>query len=554
MASEKTESLPTPGAPDPVGLAVEIRRRLGPSPEPSALPSVSIVVLNRDGAGLLRRLFEGLIESTDYPYMELILVDNGSSDDSIEFAQSIEAPFPVTVIANSDNASFSEGCNQGAAAASGERLLFLNNDVEPFESGWLRELVSCQMRSGAGAVSATMVCPEAEHEKSFRYGYGIQHRGLELREEEGEIRPVLRGWEDDPLDERLGEDEDCFAVAAACMLMRREAFRRVGGFSSGYDYGAEDVDLCLKLRQAGLGVLCSGRSVVIHHPVTTRRRVPFEAARARTLANRRLLQERWGEQLRRAHALRRGAGRPGEPAILRSSDVSADLASDSPTLAVAFGGLFGRMGGVDAFEFMGTLSQLGTKCLFVRDSHRLWYQGGIAGVGPSVDALAEGISELIDRAAVERVVFLGASSGGYAAILFGGLLGAHEVLAFSPQTFLDPERRAAAGDRRWPEESARMEARLDPRYADLKPLLESHAGRGVAQVIRLHYALEEERDVAHAGHLSSVQGVDLFPHRLGVAAGQAHVLPVILRSRDQLKPIVAQSLHREQPSATHEAQ
>ena len=109
---------------------------------------------------------------------------------------------------------------------------------------------------------------------------------------------MLRGWEADPLDSALGEDVECAALAAACLLVGRDAFWRVGGFTHGYVYGAEDADLCLKLREAGHGVRLSGRSTVIHHPVSTRRRAPFEEERARRLANRRLLWERWGERLR----------------------------------------------------------------------------------------------------------------------------------------------------------------------------------------------------------------------------------------------------------------
>lgn len=286
-------------------LAGEIRRRLGPVAELADLPLVSIVVVSRDGVEHLRRLLGGLIELTDYPQLELILVDNGSSDESLDFIRSVEASFPISVVANPHNESFSDANNQAAELASGELLLFLNNDTEALEPGWLRELVACQRGSGAGAVAATLLCRDEEHEASFRYGYGVGHRGLAFREEGGMIHPVLHGWEADPLDERLGEDEERPAVGAACLLVDRAGFERVGGFSHGYVYGAEDVDLCLKLRAVGLNVLCSGRSVVIHHPVSTRRRAPFEEQRTRKLANRRLLWEHWGPKLRREYELSR---------------------------------------------------------------------------------------------------------------------------------------------------------------------------------------------------------------------------------------------------------
>lgn len=279
-------------------LASEIRGRLGPPPELPSWPLVSIVVVNRDGADHLRRLLAGLIERTDYPRLELILVDNGSSDESLELIRSVEAPFPISALANRQNESFSDASNQGAEPASGELLLFLNNDIEPFEPGWLRELVACHADSGAGAVAATLICRDEEHERRFVHGYGVQHRALAFVERDGRVQPELRGWEDDPLDEALGVDVECEAVAAACLLIRATTYREVGGFSHGYFYGCEDVDLCLKLRGAGMRTVCSGRSIAVHHPVSTRRTIPFEKAREIKLANLDLLWERWGPSLR----------------------------------------------------------------------------------------------------------------------------------------------------------------------------------------------------------------------------------------------------------------
>ncbi|HMJ73585.1 MAG TPA: glycosyltransferase [Solirubrobacterales bacterium] len=278
-------------------LATEIRDRLGSAPDLADFPLVSIVVLNRDGVVHLRRLLAGLIEHTDYRRLELVIVDNGSSDESLELVRSVDAPFPISIVANAHNESFSDACNQGAELAGGELLLFLNNDIEPFERGWLGELLGCLRESGAGAVAATLLCQDDEHELDFSHGYGVQHRGLTFAIEGDRAVPVLRGWEDDPLDEALGEDVECDAVAAACLLVEKSTFGEVGGFTTGYFYGCEDVDFCLKLRAAGMRVVCSGRSLAIHHPASSRREVPFKLAHETKLANRRLLWSRWGLQL-----------------------------------------------------------------------------------------------------------------------------------------------------------------------------------------------------------------------------------------------------------------
>ena len=172
------------------------------------------------------------------------------------------------------------------------------------------------VESRAGAVGATLLCRDEEHEACFEHGYGVQHRGLELREEgDGMIHPSLRGWEADPLDGELGEDAEPPAIAAACLLIGCKLFERIGGFTHGYVYGPEDVDLSFKLRTAGWPVLCCGRSLAIHHPASTRRAAPFEEERARKRANRRLLWECWGPTLRREFELNRRWREEGDQAF-----------------------------------------------------------------------------------------------------------------------------------------------------------------------------------------------------------------------------------------------
>ncbi len=293
-----------PGA---LGLGAELRRRLGSPAALTKWPLVSIVVTSHDGVEHLRALLAGLVARTDYPSLELIVVDNGSGDESIDFLRSAPAPISISILANPHNESFSDANNQGAEPARGELLLFLNNDIEPFEDGWLRELVACLRGSGAGAVGATLVLPHDDLDR-FPHGFAVQHRGLRFRDEDGAVGPALHEWEADPLDEGLGEDVESAAAVAACLLVEAAVFERVGGFTHGYLYGAEDIDFCLKVREAGLAVLCSGRSVLIHRPGSTRRAVAFEQARERKLRNHRLLRERWGPRLRREHDLDALAG------------------------------------------------------------------------------------------------------------------------------------------------------------------------------------------------------------------------------------------------------
>lgn len=280
-------------------LAREIRARIGPAPERADWPPVSIVVLNRNGLGHLRRLFSGLENRTDYPDFEVVLVDNGSTDGSVAFASSIEARFPVKLIANPGNTSFSAGNNQGVGAANSELLLFLNNDVEPFDPGWLKELVNHIKSSRASAVGALLLYP-GEAGYGTASGYAVQHRGIKFRRGEfDDARAFNLGNGDDALGEHLGADTSCPAATAACLLVEREAFYSVGGFTEGYRYGQEDVDLGLKLTASGWEVVSSGRAVLFHHEFGTQNVEGQDFMRINRMGNRRLLLERWGPQLHR---------------------------------------------------------------------------------------------------------------------------------------------------------------------------------------------------------------------------------------------------------------
>lgn len=287
-------------------LATEIRDLLGAAPERPSRPLVSIVVVNRDGADHLRRLLEGLIEHTDYPELELILVDNGSSDDSLDLVRSVQTPFPVSILANPHNESFSDANNLGAARAEGELLLFLNNDIEPFERGWLRELVTClDAAADAGAVGSTLIYPDAE---SRSRGYAVQTQPFRLRAGRERLAIDPGGSRRELFDQRFGEDVASPSLIGACLLIEAGLFHRVGGFTHGYFYGAEDDDLCFKVREQGYDVLYSGRSFLIHHAGTTSRELLGEDGGPIRKANVRLLRSRWSARLWRECQLDRLAG------------------------------------------------------------------------------------------------------------------------------------------------------------------------------------------------------------------------------------------------------
>ena len=284
-------------------LALKLRERLGPPPERERWPSVSVIVPTRDGRHHLERLFAGLIAHTSYPAIEVVVVDNASSDDTLAYLESLRTPFPVHVLATGENLSFAQANARGVERANGELLLFLNNDVEPFEEGWLTELVCALEADGVEAVGATLL--HGEDSARPEDGPRVQHRAIRFRWQEGTVKGFNEGDGESLWEASFGAELRAPAVTAACMLIPRESFARAGGFDAAYRYGTEDVDLGLKLLLGGSVSVGVGRSVLIHRESSSQNRAGRDFRRLNRVENRRLFLESWGPQALREYRLAR---------------------------------------------------------------------------------------------------------------------------------------------------------------------------------------------------------------------------------------------------------
>jgi hypothetical protein len=215
--------------------------------------------------------------------------------------------------------------------------------------------------------------------------------------------------------------------------------------------------------------------------------------------------------------------------------VVLDLETQSPTLLVLFGGIAGGVS-MPVFEFFRLTTEFPAKKAFLRDPRRGWYQLGIPGIGDSAAEVRAFLSAAIERASVERVVMAGASAGGFAALLFGAWCGADEVIAFSPQTFVDPENRRLAGDSRWPEQIDALHEAMVGRFAilDLLDALPREAGKTRVQI---HVSTDDPLDLLHAHRLAGRAGVEIHEHERG-----GHRLVKTLRDRGQLQPMLLEAL------------
>src|SRR5690606_39042414 len=214
-------------------------------PVPAPAPLVSVIVPTRDRAELMATCADGVLSRTDYPNLELLIVDNGSVEpETAALFERLRADPRVRVIPDPAPFNYSRLNNLAARQARGEVLVLLNNDIDVIGPGWLRELVGQAMRPDVGAAGARLLFVDGR----------VQHAGIALgvggvaSYYHPFVERQARGYRD-----ALVLVREVSAVTGACLALRREVYERVGGLEEEHLAVAfNDVDLCLKIREAGL--------------------------------------------------------------------------------------------------------------------------------------------------------------------------------------------------------------------------------------------------------------------------------------------------------------
>jgi GT2 family glycosyltransferase len=243
--------------------------------DPVPFPGASIIIPVHDNLRYTRACISALMRHTlDDSSVELIVVDNGSSDGTEDYLRSLHGR--VKSLRIQQNLGFAKACNQGAAASAGEFLVFLNNDTLPHE-GWLNALLDV-IRSdrSIAVVGSKLLYPNGT----------IQHTGVVFADWPGTLNPlhIYAGERDGTYANR---QRDFQAVTAACMLVRRSIFLELEGFDEAFLNSSEDVDFCLRVRARGYRVVFAPRSILTHYESKTPGRHRHDEE------NVRLLNERW---------------------------------------------------------------------------------------------------------------------------------------------------------------------------------------------------------------------------------------------------------------------
>ncbi|MCK4176074.1 glycosyltransferase family 2 protein [Aciditerrimonas ferrireducens] len=245
-------------------------------------PLVSVIVPFRDRAALLQRCIEHTVARAGHEPLEVVLVDNGSSEPETEaLLRRLTSDPRIRAVRDPGVFNWSRLVNLGAKEAAGSFLLFLNNDIIEASQGWLAEMLGHAQRPEIGAVGAKLCYPDGR----------LQHVGMVLGVN-GLAGHVLRGL---PADQPgyLGYGvaiRNWSAVTGACLLTRRSVFEEAGGLDESLAVGFNDVDYCLRIASLGYRILCVPEARLVHVESSSRGLGGAEEDLAR-------FAERWGERV-----------------------------------------------------------------------------------------------------------------------------------------------------------------------------------------------------------------------------------------------------------------
>ncbi|RQT90311.1 glycosyltransferase family 2 protein [Burkholderia cepacia] len=255
-------------------------------PLPEKAPLVTLVIPTRNGFALLSRCVDSIIEKTRYRAFEIIVVDNGSDDpETLDYMERLSVDHGVRILRDDRPFNYSALNNRAVELAHGEFVALVNNDVEIIDGDWLDEVMGHALRPGVGVVGVKLL---------FSNGT-VQHAGV-IVGLSGCADHVHRG---------LGRDEPGYlaravttqslsAVTGACLVVRRSLYRQLGGLNEcDLAVAFNDVDFCLRIRQAGYTVVWTPHAVLYHHESATRGRDDTEEKMVRATREIEYMRDHW---------------------------------------------------------------------------------------------------------------------------------------------------------------------------------------------------------------------------------------------------------------------
>ena len=212
-------------------------------------PRISFIVAVHNCLDLTHAMIRSLEDTVDLSRHELVLIDDASDSETANWLQKLEAPYRI--LRNETNLGFSASNNKAARHATGDYLVFLNNDLE-LAPNWLEPMLELERTlPKVGAVGNI--------QKNVQTGL-VDHAGI-FFDTTGMPTHAWKNRKKHPKGDWIKRS----AITAACLLIKRSLFEEMNGFDESYRNGMEDVDLCVRLRNAGYQLIVAHKSVIRHH-------------------------------------------------------------------------------------------------------------------------------------------------------------------------------------------------------------------------------------------------------------------------------------------------
>ena len=253
------------------------------------LPLVSIVIPTRNNKALLQQCIESIIHITAYSHYEIIVIDNGSTEETtLNYFNVLRRNPKIKVIRDNDIFNYSSLNNHAVALASGDFITLMNDDIQVIEANWLEEMLAYAQQSHIGVVGAKLYYPN----------YTIQHAGVILV---GMLaRHIHKGLSANDLGycSRAQLTQNFSALTAACLMVKKSIYEQLKGLNStDLTVGWNDIDFCLRVRQAGYENVWTPHAQLLHHESATRGQDISPEKRARAEKENRYMQKTWGDQM-----------------------------------------------------------------------------------------------------------------------------------------------------------------------------------------------------------------------------------------------------------------
>ncbi|WP_455792839.1 glycosyltransferase family 2 protein [Clostridium butyricum] len=254
-------------------------------------PKISILIPNKDNIKVLRICIDSIINKSTYKNYEIIVIENNSTEkETFNYYQTLEKYKNIKIVRYESKGEFNYSAinNYGVKYASGEHLLFLNNDIEVISENWLQEMLMYSQREDIGAVGA----------KLYYENETIQHAGVIIG------IGGFAGHSHRHIDRRCGGyfsrckiQQNLSAVTTACLMMRKNVFEEINGFDESFKVALNDVDLCLRIRKLSYLIAWTPYAELYHYESISRGYEDTPEKKKRFEGEVEKFQDRWKNEL-----------------------------------------------------------------------------------------------------------------------------------------------------------------------------------------------------------------------------------------------------------------